>query len=158
MEDQSRLKELLLEQFTQQNAHVVFDKAVDGLALNDVGVRPEKLPHSIWELAEHIRIAQHDILDFSQNPNYQGLNWPDDYWPSSARPEDQQAWDASKESFHQDKNEMEEFVRQTDLDLMKPLAHGNGQTLFREILLIIDHNAYHIGQIVQVRRLLGSWK
>jgi uncharacterized damage-inducible protein DinB len=158
MENQSRLKELLLEQFTKQHAHVGFDKAVEGLKANDIGTRPEGLPHSVWELAEHIRIAQHDILCFSSNSDYQSLDWPDDYWPAFPGPENQQEWEHSKESFHRDKEEMEKFIRQTDLNLMEPLAHGNGQTLFREILLIVEHNAYHIGQIVQVRRLLGNWK
>jgi hypothetical protein len=158
MPNQSRIKELLLNQFTKQKAHIGFDEAVDGLALDDVGIRPENLPHSIWELAEHIRIAQHDILDFSCNPDYQALNWPDDYWPSSRRPENQQKWENTIRSFHQDHKSMENFIRQTNNDLTEPLEHGNGQTLFGEILLIVDHNSYHIGQIVQVRRLLGNWK
>jgi hypothetical protein len=157
MPKQDRLKELLLEQFSKRNAHIGFDKAIDKLTVGDVGTRPKNLPHSIWELVEHIRIAQHDILDFSQNSDYQTLNWPDDYWPSSRRPENQQKWENSIRSFHQDHKSMEDFIRQTDVDLMKPLEHGNGQTLFREILLIVDHNSYHIAQIVQARRLLGSW-
>lgn len=158
MENQSRLKELLLEQFTKRNAHVDFDKAVLGLSLIDVGKRPENLPHSIWELTEHLRIAQRDILEFSRNPNYQALNWPDGYWPSSIGPENQREWESSKESFHRDHKAMKELIQQTKDDLMEPIAHGNGQTLFREILLVVDHNSYHIGQIVQIRRLLGNWQ
>ncbi len=158
MPKQDRLKELLLEQFSKKNAHIGFDKAIDGLTLSDVGKRPKKLPHSIWDLAEHIRIAQNDILHFSRNPDYQAPNWPDDYWPSSHQPENQQKWENSIKFFHRDHKSMEDFIRQTDVDLMKPLEHGNGQTLFREILLIVDHNSYHIAQIVQVRRLLGNWK
>lgn len=157
MKDQSRLKQLLLEQLTRRNAHILFDDAVGGLDPKDIGTRPQGLPHSIWELAEHIRIAQHDILDFSRNPDYHPLDWPDDYWPTSQKPDNQQQWTHTIESYHHDQKAMAEFIDQTDTDLTKPLNHGSGQTLFREVMLIVDHNSYHIGQIVQIRRLLGIW-
>lgn len=157
MEDQSRLKELLLDQFSGRNAHAAFDDAVDGLVLDDVGIRPDGLPHSIWELVEHLRIAQYDILDFSQNPDYQALKWPDDYWPASPKPDGQDQWDQTIAAFHRDHKAMEDLIRQTGHDLTEPLDHGSGQTLFREVLLIVDHNSYHIAQIIQVRRLLGKW-
>jgi uncharacterized damage-inducible protein DinB len=158
MKNQSPLKNLLLEQFEGRNAHIDFTKAIEGLKLNDVGTRPEKLPHSIWELAQHIRLAQFDILDFSRNPDYQALSWPDDYWPASSQPENQQQWDEMIAAFNRDHQAMADLIHKKEDELLNPLPHGDGQTLFREALLIVDHTAYHIGQIVQVRRLLGLWK
>jgi len=158
MREQQRLRELLLEQFEGGNAHISFNRAIKGLKFKDVGIRPEGLPHSIWELAEHIRIAQYDILDFSRNPDYEALSWPDQYWPSSPEPDSQQQWDEMVLAFQKDHREMAKLIKETDADLMEPIEHGDGQTLFREAMLIVDHNAYHIGQIVQIRRLLGNWE
>ncbi len=158
MKNQERIRELLLEQFEGRNAHLPFSQVVEGLSVEETGIRPEGLPHSVWELAEHVRRAQYDILDFSRNPDYEPISWPDDYWPPAPQPDDQQQWEDTIEAFHRDHKAMAELIRQTETDLMEPLAHGDGQTLFREAMLIVDHTAYHIGQIVQVRRLLGNWK
>jgi uncharacterized damage-inducible protein DinB len=158
MENQERLRELLLEQFEGRNAHLPFSRVVEGLNIDEVSIRPEGLPHSVWELAEHIRRAQYDILDFSRNPDYESITWPDDYWPPNPQPDGQQQWEDTIEAFQQDHKAMAELIRQPKTDLIEPLAHGDGQTLFREAMLIVDHNAYHIGQIVQVRRLLGNWE
>jgi len=157
MDDQSRLKELLLEQLDGGNAHIEFSDAIKGLKIHDVGIRPDNLPHSIWELVEHVRLAQYDILEFSKNPDYQEPSWPDDYWPPAPQPENQHEWQQTINAFHNDRKAMAELIRQRDVDVTKPLEHGSGQTLFREAMLVVDHTSYHIGQIVQVRRLLGLW-
>lgn len=157
MDDQKRIRELLLEQLGGRNAHIDFEQATEGLELKDVGVRPEGLPHSIWELVEHIRIAQDDILEFSKNPDYESPEWPEEYWPESGKPAGRDEWEQSLKTIRKDHEEMVRLVKNPDNDLLEPFEHGDGQTLFREAMLIVDHNAYHIGQIVDVRRLLDCW-
>lgn len=157
MNDQSRIRELLLEQLTGGNAHVEFHKAVSDLSMPDLGVKPHHFPHTIWELVEHIRIAQHDIVAFSKDPDYESPSWPDGYWPESEKPGSMEEWQDSLEAVEKDHREMMELVRDNANDLLTPLKHGDGQTLFREAMLIVDHNAYHIGQIVQMRRVMDIW-
>jgi hypothetical protein len=157
MTNQQSVRDLLLEQLQGGKAHVDFSRAVKGLKLNDLEMRLQKQPYSIWELAEHIRIAQHDIVDFCRNPDYKSISWPDGYWPDSHRPEDQQQWEDTIEAFHRDHSAMVELIGDLDNDLLTPLPHGDGQTLFREAMLIVDHNAYHIGQIVLLRKSMGNW-
>jgi uncharacterized damage-inducible protein DinB len=151
------VRELLIEQLSGRNAHVDFDQAVQGLTYKQTGIKVERVPHTIWELIEHIRIAQADILEFCQNPNYEELDWPADYWPENRSPESEQALETSIQKVRDGLEEMREIIRDPEKDLQVPLTHGSGQTLFREAMLIVDHNAYHTGQIVQIRRLLGSW-
>lgn len=157
MPDQSRIRELLLEQMSERNAHVDFPKAVEGLSLEETGLKPKGFDHSIWELIEHIRIAQYDILEFSRNPDYKSPSWPDGYWPQEHQPSDIEEWQTSVKAIAEDHKEMEELVKNPENDLLEPLPHGDGQTLFREAMLIVDHNAYHIGQIVQLRKALDIW-
>lgn len=157
MESSKSVRELLLEQLEGRNAHVDFNQAVQGLTYKQVGIKVEGLPHTIWQLIEHIRISQDDILEFSKNADYEALDWPNDYWPESAGPTDKNEFEQSLQAVRNGINEMKTIVRDTDNDLQTPFTHGEGQTLFREAMLIVDHNAYHIGQIVQIRRILGSW-
>lgn len=157
MNDQSRIRELLLEQLSGRNAHVDFEKSVDGLSMNDLGEKPDNFPHTIWELVEHIRIAQHDIVAFSQNPDYESPDWPEGYWPESDKPADREAWLDSLAAVKRDHHEMVDLIKDKSNDLLAPLEHGDGQTLFREAMLIVDHNAYHIGQIVQMRKAMNIW-
>lgn len=158
MDSQSKVRSLLLEQLEGQNAHINFERAVEGVPFEDLGKQPAGLPHSIWELAEHIRIAQADIVEFSQNPDYTAPNWPEDYWPKQCSPENDEAWQELLRQVHKDHYTMVQLVKDPSNDLFKPFEHGDGQTLFREAMLIVDHNAYHVGQIVQLRRLLGNWE
>jgi uncharacterized damage-inducible protein DinB len=151
------IRDLLIEQLEGKNAHVDFNQAVQGLTYKQTGIKVERVPHTVWELIEHIRIGQEDILEFCKNPNYEEIDWPDDYWPESSEPVDKQELEQSIQAVRDGIEEMKEMVRDPENDLQKPFSHGNGQTLFREAMLIVDHNAYHIGQIVQIRRLLGSW-
>lgn len=158
MDDQSLLRSQIVDQLIGQHAHVGLEKAVEGLALDETGIIPEGCAHSIWMLVEHIRIAQHDILDFSRNPHYQAMSWPDDYWPESQSPTNQSAWDDTLAAIKNDRDEMVALIRDSKSDLLKPISHGDGQTLFREAMLIVDHTGYHTGQIVQLRRLMGNWQ
>lgn len=137
------------------NAHVPFAQAVEGFPLERVNQRPQGLPYSAWDLLEHLRIAQRDILDFMVNPHYKEPHWPQDYWPS--RPGDAQTWQASVHSFEGDLERMIHLALDPQIQLDAAIPHGQGQTYLREFLLAADHNAYHIGQLVLLRRLLGAW-
>jgi DinB family. len=140
------------------DAHVDFNSAVAGVPPALRGAKPAGAPHSAWELLEHLRLSQEDILDFCRNPEYQEGNWPADYWPASATPpDDGAAWDASVAAFRRDLDALKALASDTALDLFSTIPHGTGQTYLRELLLVIDHNSYHIGQLVALRRQLGSW-
>jgi uncharacterized damage-inducible protein DinB len=141
-----------------QDAHVGFEKSVEGLSPKLRGVRVVGFPHSAWELLEHMRITQHDILDFCVNPDYREMKWPDDYWPSSPEPPSAGAWDASVRAYKQDRKALQKLAADTSVELEARIPHGDGQTYLRELVLVIDHTAYHVGQLVLVRRLLGLWK
>ncbi len=151
------VSKLLLEQLEGENAHASFDQAVQGLSYKQTGIKVEDVPHTIWELIEHIRLAQDDILEFCQNPRYEALDWPDDYWPESHKPDSKQELQQAKQAVRDGLESMRKIIIDPENDLQTPLPHGDGQTLFREAMLIVDHNAYHIGQIVLIRRLMGSW-
>jgi hypothetical protein len=139
------------------DAHVDYDRAVAGLAPELRGQRPGGLPYSPWELLEHLRITQHDILDFCRNPNYTELHWPDDYWPRSAAPPSDSAWEDSVRGFLEDRAALQALAADRSVDLLAAIPHGDGQTYLREILLAADHTSYHVGQLIIVRRLLGIW-
>jgi uncharacterized damage-inducible protein DinB len=138
-------------------AHVDFDKAVEGLPPELRGRRPAGLPHSPWEILEHLRIAQHDMLDFSRNPDYKERKWPDEYWPAQPEPPDAGAWDASVAAFRRDREALQAMTNDPKIELTSRIPHGTGQTYLREVLLVLDHNAYHVGELVIIRRLLGAW-
>ena len=140
-------------------AHADFDQAVAGLAPELRGRRVKGLPHSAWEILEHLRIAQHDILDFARNPGYEEMKWPDDYWPPSAEPPSAKAWDQSVAAFRRDRDEVKKLATDKTIDLAAKIPHGDKatQTYARAVLLVIDHNAYHVAELVVLRRLLGAW-
>jgi hypothetical protein len=143
--------------FDWGEAHADFDKAVKGFPAELRGKTVEGLPYTAWQLIEHLRIAQHDILDFSTNPDYVEIKWPDDYWPKAAAPPDAKAWDRSVAAFRRDRARLKKLAADPKLNLSKRIPHGSGQTYMREILLVIDHNAYHVAELVMLRRLLGAW-
>lgn len=157
MSDQA-LRDHLLELLRGGSAHLRFDEAIEGLPADLRGARAQDLPHTPWQLLEHLRIAQWDILDFSRNPDYVHIKWPDAYWPETATPPDDEAWDRSVEQFRRDLKAMEDLVADPKTDLFAKIPWGKGQTILREALLIADHNAYHIGQIVTLRQALGAWQ
>ena len=152
------MKEQLAEALAWSHAHADFDKAVKDFPPERRGRRVHGLPHSAWEILEHLRLAQHDILDFSRNPKYEELKWPDDYWPPAPEPPDDKAWDKSVAAFKRDRRAVQKLAADPKLKLDKKIPHGKGQTYLREILLVLDHNAYHVGELVQLRRLLGAWR
>jgi hypothetical protein len=141
-----------------EDSHVGFDKAVADMREDLRGKQPAGLPYSPWQLLEHLRRAQRDILEFCRNPNYQELSWPDDYWPSSPAPPSPAAWDESIRQFREDREALQQLAVDPNIDLAAKIPHGKGQTYLRELILAADHAAYHIGQFVVVRRLLGDWK
>ena len=138
------------------DAHATFDAAVDGVPTELRGVQPPGLPYSLWQLVEHLRITQRDILDFCRDPAYAERKWPDDYWPGTAEPPSPDAWGESLARFRADREALKELATEAP-DLFAEIPHGTGQTYLRELLLVADHGAYHVGQIVLVRRLLGAW-
>jgi len=151
------LRDHLARLLDWQDAHAGFDKAVDGIPADKRGARPTGFEHSPWQLLEHLRLAQADILDFCVNANYKhNLKWPDDYWPSPA-PSSDAAWKESIASFRQSREKVKTLAREVeDLTAKVPTGKGN-QTYLRAILLVADHAAYHVGQLVAVRRALGIW-
>lgn len=153
---QQSLREHLIANLDGENAHRNFDHILQGLPPGWRGERPDALPYSPWELLEHLRICQWDILDFCQNPDYVAPAWPDDYWPDAPAPPSGDAWSASISQFRDDLASLKTLIREVD-DLHAEIPHGDGQTYLREALLVADHNAYHLGQLVTVRRLLGRW-
>ncbi len=140
------------------NAHVGFDKAVSGLPTKLRGMRPAGAPHSPWEIIEHLRIAQWDILEFSRNPRHVSPEWPTGYWPAGQAPPTKSAWDKSVVSFRAGLNAMKRLIAKPSSDLYARIPHGEGQTLLREALVLADHNSYHLAELVLVRRLLGAWR
>ena len=151
------LRKHLLELLDGGHAHLDFEKAIAGLPA-DLRVRKlPGLPHTPWRLVEHMRIAQWDILRFSIDAKHVSPEFPDGYWPAGDAPPDKNAWERSVASFRADLQAIKDLVANPETDLFKPIPHGEGQTILREALLVADHNAYHLGQLVTVRRLLGAW-
>jgi len=138
-------------------AHVDWKKALEGIPAKDRGKRPKGAEHSLWELLEHMRLATWDILEFSRDPKHKSPDWPAGYWPKKPEPPSAAAWGKSVKELDQHLEEMRRFVNDPKTDLLAPIPGGSGQTILREALLIADHNAYHLGQLVLVRKLLGCW-
>lgn len=151
------LRTHLLNLLSWQDAHVDFDTAVQGVPPDYYGRRPDAVPYSLWQLVEHMRLTQHDILSFCRNPDYVEPSWPDDYWPEEEAPASAEGWVESVAGFRRDLKAMKQIVANAEIDLFSPIPHGKGQTYLREALLVADHNAYHVGQLVIVRRMLGIW-
>jgi hypothetical protein len=139
-------------------AHASFEDAIKSLPEKLRGIKPEGLPHSAWMLLEHLRLAQRDILEFSRNPEYKASQWPEDYWPKKEAPPSTAAWNKSIQQFREDRKAILHLVENPKTDLFALIPWGEGQTILREALLVADHNAYHIAQLIDVRRLLGAWK
>lgn len=151
------LRQQLADALAWKDAHADFDAAIEGIPADKRGARPHGLPYSAWQLLEHLRIAQHDILDFCVNPDYEEMTWPDDYWPKSPEPPDAAAWDKSVEQYKADREKVAALATDPKIDLTARIPHGQGQTYLREVLLVLDHAAYHVGELVLLRRLLGIW-
>ena len=138
-------------------AHLSFDQAVEGVPPHLRGAKASPVPHTPWRLLEHLRIAQWDILQFTIDPSHESPDWPEGYWPDGDAPPDDAAWDRAVAAYRDDNLAMQALVADPATDLFAPIPHGDGQTVLREALLVADHAAYHLGQLVVVRRLLGCW-
>jgi hypothetical protein len=152
------LREHVIELLNGRGAHSGFDDVLKNMPEKLRGVKPDGLPHSAWMLLEHLRRAQWDILEFSRNRKYKSPKWPEGYWPETAAPPSKAAWDESIQQFRKDLKVMQQLVANPKTDLYARIPWGDGQTILREALLVADHNAYHLAQLVDVRRLLGAWK
>lgn len=159
MADHDPIVAQLLALLAGGQAHVDLGAAVEGLPPEQRGVVPAGLPHSAWQILAHLRFTQRDILDFSAPPTggYHAHQWPGDYWLSSPQPPSPDAWDACLASIAADQASFEALLTRPGADLTRPFRWGEGQNLLREALLIADHNAYHLGELIAIRRLLGSW-
>ena len=154
----SSLREYLVWALETGDAHATFEAAVEDFPEKMRGARAPGLPHTGWQLLEHLRLAQEDIIEFSRSATYVSSEWPAGYWPEKEAPSSETAWTNSVAAFLRDREVMQRFVRDPRTDLFTPLSWGSGQTVFREVMLLADHNAYHIGQMVLLRRALGCWK
>jgi uncharacterized damage-inducible protein DinB len=151
------IRERIAGALAWHSAHATFDDAVKGLAPALRGRRVRGSPHSVWELVEHIRLAQRDILDFCRNASYVAPAWPHDYWPPTPAPRAPAAWNASLTGYRRDLRALQRLVRDRSRPLEATTPHGSGQTYLHEVLLVIDHTAYHVGEIVALRQRLGAW-
>jgi hypothetical protein len=151
------LREHVLYLLAGGGAHAKFDDVIKDLPPNLRGTKPDKFPHSAWMLLEHLRLAQWDILEFSRNAKHVSPAWPQGYWPETEAPPSEAAWSKSIGQFRRDLKAMQDLVANPNTDLFARIPWGDGQTILREALLLADHNAYHLGQLVDLRRLLGAW-
>jgi hypothetical protein len=152
------VREKLSEFLNWGEAHADWKSALSGIEEGKRGIRPEGIPHSLWDLLEHVRIAQWDIIEFTKNPKYKSPDWPAGYWPKSPAPPDAAAWDKSVKELFKGIKELQKITLDPKVQLDQKIPHGTGQTPLRQILLLADHNAYHLGQFVLVRRALDDWK
>jgi len=153
---EAQVREQLARILVWEEAHVGFEKAVTGIPPELRGTVPANL-HSPWQLLEHLRITQHDILDFCVNPKYEEMHWPRDYWPATVAPPSDEAWTSSIARFQEDRAALAKLAANTSIDLAAKIPHGSGQTYLRELVLVADHTSYHVGQLVLVRKALGIW-
>jgi DinB superfamily len=151
------LRKHLAKLLDWEDAHAGFDKAVADLPPALRGVTPPGLPYSPWQYLEHMRLAQRDILDFCRDPNYAEKKWPDDYWPKDAAPPTAAAWDESAAAFRADREALQQLALDPAVDLFARVPNSTKHTYLREILLAADHTAYHLGQLIAARRVLGAW-
>jgi hypothetical protein len=157
--EQSELRKQLFALLREGQAHATFDEAIKDFPAKHRATVPPNLPYSAWQLLEHLRITQRDILNFSAPPTggYHPLQWPEEYWPKSPEPPSAHAWEASIAAIRKDLEHFEALITKPESDLFKPFRWGDGQNLLREALLIADHTAYHLGELIVLRRLLGIW-
>jgi len=158
-DEQAPLRKQLIALLRGGQAHATFDEAIRDFPADVRGTVPPNLPYSAWQLLEHLRITQHDILNFSAPPTggYHSMRWPQDYWPQSAEPPTQHSWDNAIASIRSDLEHFEALIQNPNADLFKPFRWGEDQNLLREALLIADHNAYHLGELIVLRRMLDVW-
>ena len=151
------IREHLKELLSWNSAHAEYERVVRNIPPKLRGACPGDVPYSLWQLLEHVRLAQRDILDFCTSGDYTSPQWPDDFWPAETSPSQREDWQQSIASYRRDRQSLVDLVMDRSINLMDMIPHGEGQTYFREIILVADHTAYHVGQMVVVRRMLGIW-
>jgi hypothetical protein len=148
------LRKQLITSVSGRESHIDFASVVKDFPPDLRGLKPAGAPHTAWQLLEHMRIAQHDILEFSRDPNHKSPNWPEGYWPETEAPPDAKAWEASIKAFQHDARALDKLIEDPQRDLFQPFPHGNGQNLLREALLVATHNSYHLGQLLFLKKML----
>jgi len=154
--DNSYMRKELVRLLRSGGAHASFDDIVSGFSVKHRGLKPAGAPHTAWQLLEHMRIAQWDIVEYTRNPEHVSPEFPAGYWPTADAPPDAKAWNASIAAFKKDLRSMQQLVEDTKNDLFATLTHANGATIFGQALLVVDHNSYHLGQLMTVRKSLGG--
>jgi len=157
MDRDAGLRDQLAKLLEWEDAHVSFEASIDGLDPRLRGAVPEGIPHSPWQVLEHLRRTQHDILEFCRSSQYSQPKWPEEYWPQSATPDSDAAWETSVAGFLRERQALCDLARDPAIDLFGRVPNGDGQTYLRELLLAADHSAYHVGQMILIRRALGTW-
>ena len=155
--ENSALVANLVDLLNKGNAHVSLDDSLKNIPFDLLGRKPQDLPYSLWQIAEHIRIAQSDILEFSRDANYQSPAWPESYWPKETKPASEEEWKKCLNRIKKDRKEFIKLLQNSPAELFTVFEHGDGQTLLREALVLADHNSYHTGEIIVIRRLLDIW-
>ena len=154
--ENSVLIDNLVDLLNKGDAHVSLDEALKDIPFEILGKKAGNLPYSLWQITEHIRIAQFDILEFSRDPDYQSPKWPEGYWPTANELGNAALWQESVKNFREDLKQVEELISDSSIDLLAKIPHGSGQTILREALLVADHNAYHLGVLLAISRLLAN--
>lgn len=157
MSNQQPLRQHLVKLLQGGQSYTPLQDQITGIPFEDAGKNIDGLPYNIYRVMEHIRLSQYDLLNFSRNPDYKYIKWPDDYWPDSDAPASPEAWEQTVQTILDDRQAMIDLVQDESRDLLEPFPWGEGQTLLREAMLVAEHNAYHAGQILVMRRLLGIW-
>jgi len=158
MENENKLRQELIHYLERPHTHAVLADAVKDFPDKLMNEKPLNIPYSFWQMLEHIRISQWDMIDFIRNPNYKEIEWPKDYWPDDNEKATAKMWNDAVKKFEQDLADLKKIIEDPKTDLFAPIPHGSGQTIFREALQIIDHASYHMGQLIVMRRMVGEWK
>lgn len=150
------LRKHLIESLSGEKAHITIDRVLEDFPLSDINKKIDGIPYSSYDLVEHIRLAQADIVDFIKNPDYKEMNWPDEYWPKSEGTEE--SWDQSIQRFYKDRDELIHMIEADSIDLFAPIPHADKYNIFREIIIMANHNSYHTGQLLLLKRALKAYQ
>lgn len=157
MDSDKIIREQLLSLLKGGNAHIRLEDVAKGFPKSFMNANVPNVPYTCWHLIEHMRIAQHDILDFIENPNYEEMDWPDDYWPPKGKTATSKEWQKSIDMFNNDSRKLQAIIKNPKTNLYAKIPHGTGQNIARETMLVADHNAYHLGELVLMKRAIGKW-
>ena len=158
MDTDNLLRKELVNYLEHPHTHGMLPDAVKNFPENLINEKPPNIPYSFWQLLEHIRVSQFDMVDFIRNPDYKEMKWPADYWPDDKQKATKKMWDEAVKKYEDDIQALKKIIEDPKTDLFAPIPHGTGQTIYREALQIIDHAGYHIGQFIVMRRMIGEWK